>query len=108
MHAQSVEDPASFWGEIAEKFHWKMSPTKDNFLSYNFNVNNGPIEVSELIFLITRNSLSKVMLGSMVIYPHHPFWSFILQIKWMCDGKLNICYNALDRHLDKKGSQVKY
>merc|ERR1739844_787751 len=68
MHAQSVEDPASFWGDIAEKFHWKMSPTKDNFLSYNFNVNNGPIE-----------------------------------IKWMCDGKLNICYNALDRHLDKKG-----
>ena len=57
MHAQSVEDPASFWGEIAEKFHWKMSPTKDNFLSYNFNVNNGPIEVSEFIFLITRNSL---------------------------------------------------
>ena len=29
-----------------------------------------------------------------------------LQIKWMKDGKLNICYNALDRHLDKKGSQV--
>merc|ERR1739844_706963 len=73
MHAQSVEDPATFWGEIAEKFHWKMSPTKDNFLSYNFNVNNGPIE-----------------------------------IKWMCDGKLNICYNALDRHLDKKGSQVAF
>ena len=24
----------------------------------------------------------------------------------MRDGKLNICYNALDRHLDKKGSQV--
>ena len=102
MHAQSVEDPASFWGEIAEKFHWKMSPTKDNFLSYNFNVNNGPIEVSELIFLISLNALSYV------IHPHNPFWSLILQIKWMCDGKLNICYNALDRHLDKKGSQVKY
>ena len=56
MHAQSVEDPATFWGEIAEKFHWKMSPTKDNFLSYNFNVNNGPIEVNELIFLIARNA----------------------------------------------------
>ena len=24
----------------------------------------------------------------------------------MRDGKLNICFNALDRHLDKKGSQV--
>jgi len=73
MHSQSVEDPATFWGEIATKFHWKMAPTKENFLSYNFNVNNGPIE-----------------------------------IKWMRDGKLNICYNALDRHLDKKGSQVAF
>ena len=69
MHAQSVEDPASFWGEIAEKFHWKMSPTKDNFLSYNFNVNNGPIEVSELMFLITRNSLSKVNYGNLSTSP---------------------------------------
>ena len=45
MYKQSVEDPATFWGEIAAKFHWKMPPTKENFLSYNFNVNNGPIEV---------------------------------------------------------------
>jgi len=73
MHSQSVQDPATFWGEIAAKFHWKVAPTKENFLSYNFNVNNGPIE-----------------------------------IKWMRDGKLNICYNALDRHLDKKGSQVAF
>ena len=48
MHSQSVEDPATFWGEIATKFHWKMAPTKENFLSYNFNVNNGPIEVSDI------------------------------------------------------------
>lgn len=46
MHSQSVEDPATFWGEIAAKFHWKTAPTKENFLSYNFNVKNGPIEVS--------------------------------------------------------------
>ena len=45
MHAQSVEDPATFWGDIAKQFHWKTSPTKENFLSYNFNVDNGPIEV---------------------------------------------------------------
>ena len=74
MHAQSVEDPASFWGEIAEKFHWKMSPTKDNFLSYNFNVNNGPIEVSELIFLITRNSLSKVYLPLHITHFGHLYY----------------------------------
>ena len=73
MHAQSVDDPQTFWGEIAAQFHWKVSPTRDNFLSYNFNVTNGPIE-----------------------------------IKWMRDGKLNICHNALDRHLDKKGSQIAF
>lgn len=58
MHAQSVEDPATFWGDIAKQFHWKTSPTKENFLSYNFNVDNGPIEVkinNKYISLISQN-----------------------------------------------------
>ena len=58
MHAQSVEDPATFWGDIAKQFHWKTSPTKENFLSYNFNVDNGPIEVkmnNKYISLFSQN-----------------------------------------------------
>jgi len=73
MYKQSVEDPTAFWGEIARKFHWKKQPTKDNFLSYNFNVKDGPIK-----------------------------------IEWMKDGVTNICYNTLDRHLEKKGQQIAF
>ena len=29
-----------------------------------------------------------------------------IKIEWMKDGKLNICYNTLDRHLEKRAQQV--
>ena len=29
-----------------------------------------------------------------------------LEIKWFYDGKLNISYNCIDRHLEKKGDQT--
>ena len=31
-----------------------------------------------------------------------------IKIEWMVDGKTNICYNALDRHLPTRENQVKY
>ena len=70
---QSIDDPAGFWGEIAERFHWKVPPSKEQFLSYNFNVNDGPIK-----------------------------------IEWMKGAKLNICYNTLDRHLEKRAEQIAF
>ena len=41
MYKRSVEDPEGFWGEIAKQFRWHRLAT--NFLSFNFNVNDGPI-----------------------------------------------------------------
>jgi len=73
LYKQSVDDPHAFWSDIASGFHWKTFPTKDNFLSYNFNVKDGPIK-----------------------------------IEWMKDGKLNICYNTLDRHLEKRSEQIAF
>ncbi|MEL7368565.1 MAG: AMP-binding protein, partial [Myxococcota bacterium] len=29
-----------------------------------------------------------------------------VQIKWFEDGELNVCYNCLDRHLEKRGDQT--
>ena len=29
-----------------------------------------------------------------------------VSIKWFEDGKLNACFNCVDRHLDKRGDQV--
>ena len=41
MYKESVENPKAFWREIAKQFHWKTPP--ENFLTYNFNVDKGPI-----------------------------------------------------------------
>ena len=30
-----------------------------------------------------------------------------ISVKWMEDGVTNICHNCLDRHLEKKGDQVR-
>lgn len=70
---ESIDDPYQFWGQIAKEFHWKKEPTKEDFVNYNFNVNDGPIK-----------------------------------IEWMKGSKLNICYNTLDRHLEKRASQVAF
>ena len=26
--------------------------------------------------------------------------------KWFCGGETNLCYNAVDRHLDERGDQI--
>lgn len=41
MYKQSVDDPVEFWREISKQFYWECS--SENFLSYNFDVNKGPI-----------------------------------------------------------------
>ena len=45
---ESIDDPYQFWGQIAKEFHWKIEPTKEDFVNYNFNVNDGPIKVGNL------------------------------------------------------------
>ena len=45
MHKESMDDPSTFWGKIASEFYWKTPPTKENFLSYNFDATKGPIHI---------------------------------------------------------------
>ena len=44
MYKKSLDDPESFWGKIAEQFYWKKWYDGE-FMKYNFNVAEGPIEV---------------------------------------------------------------
>ncbi|GFR48182.1 hypothetical protein Agub_g10030 [Astrephomene gubernaculifera] len=44
LYKQSIEDPAGFWGEIAEQFHWEKK-WEPNHMHYNFDVRKGPISV---------------------------------------------------------------
>jgi len=47
MYKESVEQPHTFWGRIAEQFFWKKPIPKDldGFMKYNFNVKEGPIKI---------------------------------------------------------------
>ncbi len=63
MYKRSIEDPDSFWREMAEELFWYKKPEK--ILDYNFDVKKGKV--------------------------FH---------EWFKGGYTNVCYNALDRHLD--------
>jgi len=66
MYRQSVEDPAGFWAEQADKFlHWEKR--WDNVLDWDFSKGH---------------------------------------IRWFEGGKLNACYNCIDRHLEKRSAQT--
>lgn len=54
MYHKSVKKPAEFWGEIAKDFYWKKPPSLDNFLEYNFDVNNGPISIKWMQGAVTN------------------------------------------------------
>ncbi|KAJ9520487.1 hypothetical protein QJQ45_000217 [Haematococcus lacustris] len=45
LYQASVEQPAKFWAEVAEQFHWHKKWDEDHH-SFNFDVRKGPIEIS--------------------------------------------------------------
>ncbi|MBT8122033.1 MAG: acetate--CoA ligase [Gammaproteobacteria bacterium] len=66
LYKQSVEDPAGFWAEQAEKFvSWEKR--WDNVLDWDFTTGH---------------------------------------TRWFEGGKLNACYNCVDRHLEKRSEQT--
>jgi len=69
MYDRSVQDPAGFWGEVAEQFHWFEK--WDKVFDFNYDRREGKIE--------------------------H---------QWFVNGKTNITYNCLDRHLETRGDQT--
>eukprot|EP01135_Chromosphaera_perkinsii_P006125 Nk52_evm1s410 gene=Nk52_evmTU1s410 len=43
MYKESIENPGKFWGKIASEFHWEKK--WDREMSYNYNMNDGPVEI---------------------------------------------------------------
>ncbi|MCK9273811.1 MAG: acetate--CoA ligase [Syntrophales bacterium] len=71
IYRRSIEDPESFWAEIAEEYVTWFKKWDGKVEDYNFDKNKGPIYV-----------------------------------KYFAGGKLNVSYNCLDRHLEKRGDQI--
>ena len=42
LYRKSIEDPQLFWTEVAKELYWKCWPNKV-LLSYNFDLNIGPV-----------------------------------------------------------------
>lgn len=74
MYQESIEDPAGFWGKLALKLYWKVPPTRDRFMGYNFDPRAGPVRVCWMQGAITNacfNVLDRHVLaghGSKVAY----------------------------------------
>ncbi|RWS26932.1 acetyl-coenzyme A synthetase: cytoplasmic-like isoform X3 [Leptotrombidium deliense] len=45
LYQNSIADPEAFWSGVAKGFHWHKNPETTNILKYNFNVNEGPINI---------------------------------------------------------------
>lgn len=43
MYKDSIENPESFWSEIANEFYWHTPWRSGEVLSYNFDINKGRI-----------------------------------------------------------------
>ena len=45
MYKQSIDDPKTFWGNIARQFHWETHVDLDKFFTFNFDISKGPIYI---------------------------------------------------------------
>ena len=43
QHAASVDDPETFWSEVADTFHWFKR--WDTVRSYNYDMDKGPVSI---------------------------------------------------------------
>ncbi|KAG0426872.1 hypothetical protein HPB47_026054 [Ixodes persulcatus] len=74
MYQESVEDPAGFWGRLALKLDWKVPPSRDRFMGYNFDPRAGPVQVHWMLGGVTNacyNSLDRHVIaghGAKVAY----------------------------------------
>lgn len=72
LYQRSIDDPESFWTEIAEQFHWETR--WHTFHTYNYDRTKGKVDV-----------------------------------QYFAGGKTNMCYNALDRHVNAgRGDKVAF
>mmetsp|Transcript_37029 Transcript_37029/g.147756 ORF Transcript_37029/g.147756 Transcript_37029/m.147756 type:complete len:738 (-) Transcript_37029:2234-4447(-) len=46
LYEESIADPVGFWSNIARSFHWKEDFPSATALTYNFDLNVGPIDIN--------------------------------------------------------------
>jgi len=54
LYKRSIDDPSGFWGELGRQFYWKVPPSKDRFLEYNFDPSKGPVKINWMAGAVTN------------------------------------------------------
>lgn len=55
-YQKSIDDPASFWGDIANEFHWKIPPNQEKFMDFNFDTRKGNVSIKWMEGAVTNIS----------------------------------------------------
>lgn len=56
LYEKSIDDPAGFWGDIASEFFWKVPPSKEKFMNFNFDTRKGKVSIKWMEGAITNIS----------------------------------------------------
>lgn len=96
IYKQSLDNPESFWSDIAKQFHWETPYEKNKFFSYNFDITKGPIEIKWMEGASTNisyNLLDRNVrngLGDTVAY----YW-WVESFSYFCFGEKSILFHVI-------------
>lgn len=56
MYEKSIDNPAGFWADIASEFYWKVAPSQDKFMDFNFDSRKGKVFIKWMEGAVTNIS----------------------------------------------------
>ena len=97
MYEKSIADPAGFWGEVASTFHWCAHNSEFSQPAPRAAPTPSPLPPP-----VRRNKQWDEVVSSNFDSSKGKVFT-----KWFSGGETNICYNAVDRHVEAgHGDQI--
>ena len=97
MYEKSIADPAGFWGEVASTFHWCAHNSEISHRALLTAPTPSPLPPP-----VRRNKQWDEVVSSNFDSSKGKVFT-----KWFSGGETNICYNAVDRHVEAgHGDQI--
>lgn len=56
LYDKSIDNPAEFWADIASEFFWKVPPSKEKFMDFNFDTRKGNVFIKWMEGAVTNIS----------------------------------------------------
>ena len=56
LYDKSIDNPAEFWADFASEFFWKVPPSKEKFMDFNFDTRKGNVFIKWMEGAVTNIS----------------------------------------------------